>query len=115
MKVLKENIYTGIKCRASAFKIIKRFGFISGSGYDYIKMEKVFLIKINENEFVEANELLDKNLPKSLALKVCKHYPIQPSKKGDIFIQNAKPYYKHFEEAEKVELSEITTNTDLEA
>ncbi len=113
MKVFKKNVYLGtisqcIKACKNKKSLFKR---VSAYEAKEVKSNVVF-IKIDESTYIELDELVQSNLPKSLARKLVTQYKDIVEKSGQIFVDKPTPFYKigTYNENDKVEVEEILTS-----
>ena len=66
-------------------------------------------IKIDENTFIDYNELIESPLPQSLAKKFVTKYKTIPEKDGEIYVGNLTRYYniKRKNTEDKIEIDMI--------
>lgn len=116
MKVFKKNVYLGtislcLKACKNKKSIFKRV-----NAYEVKKVKSnVAFIKIDDSTYIELEELIQSNLPKSLARKFVTQYKDTVEKSGQLFIDKPTPFYTKgsYNENDKVDVEEILNSTNI--
>lgn len=106
MRVYKKNVYYADKM------ICLSMNNKTGNPSSCNKVEKnVIFVKVDDENFVDLDDLIYCKLPKHLARKFVKQYKLQPHKDNDLYLANVRQYFKNnsINTDEKVEITNIKT------
>jgi len=114
MKVYKKNVFIGDIAKCVEISKSKNLDKKMGAAFRYVKTKtNIIVIKTNDDTFVELDDLLNTNLPTSLARKAVPQLKLTPERKGNYFVNNICNYYnkKTYEENEKIDIKDILGNS----
>lgn len=114
MKVYKRNVYLGSKVVYNiADDDCEFFSKIIAKAFGKKIATNVIFIKVDEDTFVDLNDILSSPIPKHLAIRSATKYKRKPTNACDVCAGGLKPYYKlkTADNNEKIELNEIKEKT----
>ena len=104
MRVYKKNVYIADKI------ICLSINHKTGKPSSCSKIaQNVIFVKVDDENFVDLNELICCKLPQHLAKKFVKQYKLQPKKDNDFYLANVRQYFKNksINTDEKIEITNI--------
>ena len=118
MKVLNQNVYIGKICVCTEHTTKASGSFGEGMvGSCEIKFDvlnqKEILIKVGKNDYRQARDLYNASKNKPILPKIfitnsaMQSFPTQPSKAGELFVQDLEKVYPYSNEEDEIDLADV--------